>query len=116
MSVRPLASEVYSAGAPVRGHLQRVILACSSGTCYSGLDLYDIGSSIGCNSVLHRLVDEIRPFLPVALVAGALHANEKTRRILVKWRACQQVFYFAIAKQGFGIAVHVLLRRHANRP
>ena len=64
----------------------------------------------------HRIVDEIRPYVPVALVAGALHTNEKTLRMRVKLRACQQVFYFAIAKQGFGKAVHVLLRRHANRP
>ena len=112
----PVAAEAYAAGACVRGHLQRVIQACSRGTRYFGLDLYDIGSSIGFNSGLHRLVDEIRPPLPVALVAGALHTNEKTLRIPVKRHACQQVFYFAIAKQGFGIAVHVLLRRHANRP
>ena len=97
----PVAAEVYSAGACARGHLQRVILACSSGTSYSGLDLYDIGSSIGFNSGLHRFVDEIRPFLPVALVAGALHTNEKTPRMPVKRQACQQVSYCAIANQGF---------------
>ena len=111
-----VASEEYSAGACVRGHLQRVIPACSRDSVYSALDLYDIGSSIGFNSGLHRLVDEIRPHVPVALVAGALHTNEKTHRIPVKRRACQQVFYFALAKQGFGIAVHVLLRRHASWP
>ena len=111
-----VAAEVYSAGATVRGHLQRVIQACSSGTCYSTLNLYDIKSSIGFNSGLHRLVDETRPVYPVVLVAGALRTNEKTPRIPVKRRACQQVFYFAIAKQGFGIAVDVLLRRHANGP
>ena len=111
-----VTAEVYSAGARVRGHLQRVIQACSRGTCCSGLGLYDIVSSIGLNSGLHRLVDEIRPDLPFAVVAGALHTNEKTPRIPVKRRACQQVFYFAIAKQGSGIAVHVFLRRHAHRP
>ena len=112
----PVGAKVYSAVACAWGHLQRVIQACSRGTRYFGLDLYDIGSSIGFNSGLHRLADEIRSRLPVALVAGALHTNEKTPRRRVKPRACQQVFYFAIAKQGFGIAVHVLLRRHANRP
>ena len=112
----PVAAKVFSAGACVWGHLQRVILACSSGTSYFGLDLYDIASTIGCNSLLHRLVDETWPVRPVALVAGVLHTNEKTPTIPVKFRACQQVFYFAIAKQGFGIAVRVLLRRHANRP
>ena len=73
----PVAAEVYSAGACVRGHLQRVIQACSRGTWYVGLDLYDIGSSIGFNSGLHRVVDDIRPVLPVALVAGPLHTHEK---------------------------------------
>ena len=104
----PVAAEVYSAGACVRGHLQRVIQACSRGTRYFGLDLYDIGSSIGFNNGLHRFVDETRELHPVALVAGALHANEKTARISIKLRVCQQVFYYAIAKQGFGIAVHVI--------
>ena len=78
--------------------------------------MYDIGISIGFNSGLHRLVDEMRPLLPVALGAGALHTHEKTPRLVVKPHASQQVFYFAIAKQGFGIAAHVLLRRHAKRP
>ena len=87
-----------------------------TGTGYFGPDFYDFATSIAINSGLHRVVDEIRPPLPVALLAGALHTHEKTPRILVKRHACQQVFYFAIAKQGFGIAVHVLLRRHANRP
>ena len=111
-----VAAEGYSAGACVRGHLQRVIQACSSGTSYSSFDLYDIGSSLSLNSFLHRLVDEMRPFHPVALLAGAFHTNEKTPSMPIKQGVCQQVFYFAIAKQGFGIAVHVLLRRHANRP
>ena len=111
-----VAAEEYSASASARGHLQRVIQASSRGTLYSGLGLYDIGSSIDSNSVLHRPVDEPRQILPVALVAGALHTNEMTPRTPVKLRACQQVFCFAIAKQGFGIAAHVLLRRHANRP
>ena len=112
----PVAAEVYSAGACVWGHLQRVILALSRGTCYSGLDLYDIGSSIGFNSGQHRLFDESWPPVPVLLVAGVLHTNEVTPRMPVKRRVCQQVFYLAIAKQGFGIVAHVLLRRHANRP
>ena len=53
-----VAAGVYSAGASVRGDLQRAIPACSRGTCYSGLDLYDIGACIGFDSGLHRLVDE----------------------------------------------------------
>ena len=103
----PVAAKVYSAVACVWGHLQRVILACSSGTSYFGLDLYDIASTIGCNSLLHRLVDEIWPVRPVALVAGVLHTNEKTPMLPVKIRACQQVFYLASAKQGIGKDVHV---------
>ena len=78
--------------------------------------MYDIGSSIGFNSGLHRPVDEIRPDLPIALVAGALHTKQKTARNPVKLRAFEQVFCFAIAKLDSGIEVHVLLRRHANRP
>ena len=103
-----VAAEENPAGACARGHLQRVILACSRVTRYFRFDLYDIGSSIGFNNGLHRLVDETRELHPIALVAGALHANEKTARISIKMRVCQQVFYYAIAKQGFGIAVHVL--------
>ena len=77
-----VAAEVYSAGACGRGHLQRVIQACSRGTSYFGLDLYDIGSSMGLNSGRHRLVDELRPPLPVAVVAGTLHTNEKHQGFL----------------------------------
>ena len=103
-----VAAEVYSAGATVGGYLQRVIQASSTATCYSGLGLYDIGSIRG-NSGVHRIVDEFRPSRTVARVAGVLHANVKTSSIfVVKWCACQQVFYFAIAKQGFGIATHVV--------
>ena len=112
-----IAAEVYSAGATVGSYLQRVIQASFTTTPCFGLDVYAIGTICG-NSGAHRLVDESRPSCPVALVAGVFHANEKTSRIfvvIVKFRACQQVFYLAIAKQGFGIAVHVL-RRHANRP
>ena len=85
-------------------------------TSYFGPDLYGFVSSIGCNNGLHRVVDEIRPQVPIALGAGGLHTNEKTPRMPVKVCVCQQVFYFAIAKQGFGIAVHVLFRRHAKWP
>ena len=91
-------------------------MMCVTAAEYSGLDLYDIESAIGFNSGLHRLGDEIRSALPVAFVAGALHTNEKTARNPVKWQACQQVFCCAIAKQGLGIAVHVCLCCHANRP
>ena len=94
-----VATEEYSAGACARGHLQRVILACPRGTRYFGLNLYDIGAFIGFDSGLHRLVDETWILHPVALVAGALHANEMTTRMIVKVRVCQQVFYFAIAKK-----------------
>ena len=66
------------------------------GTCNSGLDLYDSLSSISFNSVLHGLVDEIRPALPVALVACTLRTNEKTPKIPVKRHAGQQIFYFAM--------------------
>ena len=111
----PVGAKVYSAVACAWGHLQRVIQACSRGTRYSGLGLYDVDASIGFNSVSHRLVDEIRPSLPVALTAGALYTNEKTPR-LVKLRASQQVFHCAIAKQGCGKALHVLFRRHASWP
>ena len=116
MFMMPVAAEVYSAGACVGGHLQRVILACSRGTCYSGLDLYDIGSSIGLNSGLHRIVDEIRPPLPVALVAGTLCANEKHPGIPSNGMPVSKFSMLQLQKQGLGIAVHVLLRRHANRP
>ena len=102
-----VAAEENSAGACARGHLQRVIQACPRGTRYFGLDLYDIGACIGFDSGLHRLVDETWLLHPVALVAGALHANEMTTRMIVKVRVCQQVFYFAFAKQGFGKVVHV---------
>ena len=95
MMMMGVAAEVYSAGACVWGHLQRVIQACSRGTLYTGLDLYDITSSIGFNSGLHRVVDEIRPHLPVALVAGVLHTNEKTPGGYVKVSVFQQVFYDA---------------------
>ena len=44
------------------------------------------------------------------------HMMMVTRELVVQGHACQQVYYFAIAKQGVGIAVHVLSRRHANRP
>ena len=114
--MKTVAAEVYSLGACVRGHLQRVILALSRGTVYSGLDLYDIGISIGFDSGVHRLFGESWPPLPVLLVAGVLHTNEVTPRIPVKRRVCQQVFYLAIAKQGFGIVAHVLIGRHARRP
>ena len=103
-----VATEEYSAGAWERGHLQRVILACPRGTRYFGLNLYDIGAIIGFDSGLHRVVDETWELHPVALVAGILHANEKTARISIKLRVCQQVFCSAIAKQGFRIAVHVI--------
>ena len=102
-----VAAEAYSAGACGRSHLQRVIQACSSGTLYSRLDLYAIRISIGVNSGLHRRVDELRPGRPVAFVAGALDTNEKTASIRFKRCAFQQVFYFALAKQHFGIAAHV---------
>ena len=111
MFMMPVASEVYSAGACVRGHLQRFILAY-----HFGLNFKDMGSSIESNSFLHRFLDELRPSLPVAFVAGALHTNEKTSRVSLKWGTCQQVFYDAIAKQGFGIGTHVLWTRHGIRP
>ena len=111
----PVGAEGYSAGASVRGHLQRIINAFST-AFYTCFRLYDFGVAMEVNSGLRRLADEIRPALPVALVAGALHSNEKAPRIAVKRCAGQQVFYFAIAKQSFGIAVHVLFRLHANRP
>ena len=66
-----VTAEVYSAGARVRGHLQRVIQACSSATACFGLVFYDSRISIGFNSVLHCFLDEIRPSVPIALVAGA---------------------------------------------
>ena len=78
--------------------------------------MYDIGTSIGFNSGLHRLVDKIWPLIPVVLLAGALHTNEKTPSIPFKCRACEEVFYVAIAKQGLGIFADVLFRRHANWP
>ena len=65
---------------------------------------------------MRRLVDKIRPLIPVALPAGALHTNEKTPRIPVNCRACEQVFYVAFAKQGLVIFADVLFRRHANWP
>ena len=111
----PVGAEGYSAGASVRGHLQRIINAFST-AFYTCFRVYDFGVAMEVNSGLRRLADEVRPALPVALVAGALRTNEKAPRRIVKWRACQQVFYLAIAKQAFGIAVHVLERRHANRP
>ena len=103
-----VAAEVFSAGATVGGYLQRVIQASFTATCYFGLDVYAIGTICG-NSGAHRVVDESRPGCPVALVAGVFHANEKTSRMfVVKCCACQQVFYLAIAKQGCGIAAHVV--------
>ena len=80
MFVMLVAAEVYSAGASVRGHLQRVIQACSRGACNFGLDLYASFSFISFNSVLHGLVDEMRPAVPRVLVAGTLHTNENPRR------------------------------------
>ena len=51
-------AEVYSAGACVRRHLQRVIQASSRGTRYFGLDFNDIGICIGSNQA--RLVPETK--------------------------------------------------------
>ena len=115
----PVAPEGYSAGAWVRGHLHRVIQACSTSTPYFGLDLYHIGSLMDFNSFVHRVRYELRSLLPVPLLAGALHTKEKTPRIIagvVKRSAAQQIFHCAIAKQSVDIAVHVPVRRHANRP
>ena len=108
-------AEVYWAGASVRGHLQRVIQACSRGACNFGLGLYDVLSCICFNSAIHGLADEIRPAVPRVLVATTLHTNENTQD--ARQTPCLSAFfYFATAKQGLGIAVHVLLRRHANWP
>ena len=51
-------AEVYSAGACVRRHLQRVIQASSRGTRYFGLDFKDIEICIGSNQA--RLVPETK--------------------------------------------------------
>ena len=99
MQFMSAVAEEYSAVASERGHLQRVIQASSHFTVNSGLDLYDVFFSIGFNTGLHCVVDEIRPFAPVDVVAGALHTKEKTpRRYVRKSHVFQQVFYFAIAK------------------
>ena len=112
----PVAAEAYSAGARARGDLEGVIDACSTGTWYSGLDLYDIGTSIGVNNVLHRVLDECWPLPPGPVVTRVLDTNETTVRMPIKWGASEQVFNSAMAKQGLGIAVHVIFRRHGKWP
>ena len=87
-----VAAEEYSAVANVWGHLQRAILAH-----LLTLDLYDVGSLQGCNSSFHRIVDERWPVCPVDVCASVFHTDEKTAR-LIKWSACEQVFYWAFAK------------------
>ena len=108
----PVAAGAYSAGARARGDLEGVIDACSTGICCSGLDLYDIGTSIGVNNVLHRVLDECWPLPPGPVVTRVLDTNEKTVRIPIKWGAAEQVFNSAMAKQSLGIAVHVTFCRH----
>ena len=87
-----VAAEEYSAVANVWGHLQRVIPAH-----LFTLDLYDVGFLEGCNSSVHRIVDERWPVCPVVLFASVFHTDEKTASF-IKWSACEQVFYLAFAK------------------